>query len=105
MAEKTVLTKSNEETSALFGTFDSHAGMIERAFGVRISNRNNDPGTGDAIVITGDAGAVNSAARVLEYLKRMTGDGDTISAQTMSRKNRPRCGLKKERKIENIPFC
>lgn len=83
MAEKTVLTKSNEETSALFGTFDSHAGMIERAFGVRISNRNNDPGTGDAIVITGDAGAVNSAARVLEYLKRMTGDGDTISAQSV----------------------
>lgn len=83
MAEKTVLTKSSEETSALFGTFDSHAGMIERAFGVRISNRNNDPGTGDAIVITGDAGAVNSAARVLEYLKRMTGDGDTISAQSV----------------------
>lgn len=83
MAEKTVLTKSSEETSALFGTFDSHAGMIERAFGVRISNRNNDPGMGDAIVITGDAGAVNSAARVLEYLKRMTGDGDTISAQSV----------------------
>ena len=53
MVEKIVMTQSNEATSALFGSFDVNVGMIERAFDVRISNRNHDEGTGDAITVRG----------------------------------------------------
>ena len=39
MAEKIVLTKSNEATMALFGAFDANVRLIEKSFDVRISNR------------------------------------------------------------------
>ena len=40
MAEKIVLTKSDEATATVFGAFDANVRMIENAFDVRISNRN-----------------------------------------------------------------
>ena len=78
MKEKIVLTNSNEITSSIFGAFDSNVRIIERAFDVRISNRNQDSGDGDAIVVTGDELNVDRAARTLEYLKHMSGAGETI---------------------------
>lgn len=83
MAEKIVLTKSNEATSALFGAFDANVRLIERSFDVRISNRSQDSTSGDAILINGDNVNVDFAAKVLEYLKRMIGDGETISQETV----------------------
>ena len=83
MAEKIVMTKSNEATSALFGAFDLNAKMIESAFDVRISNRNRETEDGDAIVISGDADAAESAARAMEYLKHMAGEGETLSEQSV----------------------
>ena len=83
MAEKIVLTKSNEATSALFGAFDANVRLIERSFDVRISNRSQDSTSGDAILINGDNANVDFAAKVLEYLKRMIGDGETISQETV----------------------
>ncbi len=83
MTEKIVMTKSNESTSALFGTFDMNARMIENAFNVRISNRNKESGDGDAIVVSGNAESVDLASRALEYLKHMVGEGETISEQSV----------------------
>ena len=77
------MTQSNEATASLFGAFDANIKIVENAFGVRVSNRNNDPDSGDAIVVSGESGDVKSAVRVLEYLKRMIGDGETLSEQSI----------------------
>ena len=83
MAEKLVLTSSNEATSAIFGAFDANVRLIERAFDVRIGNRNDNTEMGDALVVTGDPVGVDKAVRVLEYLKRITGDGETLSEESV----------------------
>ncbi len=83
MAEGIVMTQSNDATAALFGSFDSNIKMIEEAFDVRISNRNDNTDSGDALVVSGDADNVRSAVSVLEYLKRMIGGGETIGEQTV----------------------
>ena len=52
MAEKYLMTKSSEDTSALFGAFDSNIRLIEGAFGVRVSNRRGGADKeGDEIVL------------------------------------------------------
>ena len=83
MTEKIVLTNSNESTSAIFGAFDSNVKMIEKAFDVRISNRSDSTDYGDAIVITGDADGTEKAKKTLEYLKRMSGAGETIGQESV----------------------
>ena len=83
MAEKIVLTNSNESTSAIFGAFDSNVRKIENAFDVRISNRNANVDIGDAIVITGDPDGAEKARKTLEYLKRMSGAGETIGEESV----------------------
>ena len=77
------MTQSNEATASLFGAFDTNIKIVENAFGVRVSNRNKDTDSGDAIVVSGDAADVKAAVRVLEYLKRMIGDGETLSEQSI----------------------
>ena len=83
MTEKIVLTNSDEATGAIFGAFDTNVRMIERAFDVRISNRNTGSTDGDAIVVTGDADNADKAARTLEYLKHMSGAGELLSEQSV----------------------
>lgn len=83
MAEKIVMTSSNEATAALFGSFDMNVRKIEAAFDVRISNRNKETADGDAIVVTGEASDVSSASRALEYLKHMVREGETLSEQSV----------------------
>ena len=83
MTEKNVLTKSNEATSALFGAFDANAKKIEKAFDVRLSNRNGNSEIGDAILVSGEEGNVDDAVKALEYLKHMIGDGERVSEQTV----------------------
>ena len=83
MSEAIVMTQSNEATSALFGAFDANIKIVENAFGVRVSNRNTDLDAGDAIIVSGEAQDVKGAVRVLEYLKRMIGDGETLSEQSI----------------------
>ena len=79
MSEKIVMTRSSEATGALFGAFDVNARLIEKEFDVRITNRSSSTDSGDALVVIGDADGVEKAAKVLEYLKRMTGNGEEIS--------------------------
>ena len=83
MTEKIVMTKSNEATSALFGSFDINVRMIESSFDVRISNRNRETEDGDAIVVSGEKNSVDMAVRALEYLKHMVGEGETLSEQSV----------------------
>ena len=83
MTEKIVLTNSNESTSAIFGAFDVNVKKIEKAFDVRISNKNSVSDYGDAIVITGDPEGTEKAKRTLEYLKRMSGAGETIGEESV----------------------
>ena len=77
------MTQSNEATASLFGAFDANIKIVENAFGVRVSNRNKDSDIGDAIVVSGESADVKNAVRVLEYLKRMIGDGETLSEQSI----------------------
>ncbi len=83
MSEAIVMTQSNEATASLFGAFDANIKIVENAFGVKIFNRNNDSDIGDAIVVSGESADVTAAVRVLEYLKRMIGDGETLSEQSI----------------------
>ena len=83
MSEKIVMTNSSEATAAIFGSFDANARRIERAFDVRISNRNTKSEDGDAILISGETENTDKAKRTLEYLKHMSGAGETISEQSV----------------------
>lgn len=83
MAERIVMTNSSELTAALFGSFDLNIRMLENAFDVRISNRSGGGGDGDAVIINGDSDSVDMAARALEYLKHMVGEGETLSEQSV----------------------
>ncbi len=83
MAEKIITTNSSEATGAIFGSFDSNIKLVERAFDVRISNSRKSGEDGDAIVVTGEADGVGKAARTLEYLKHMSGAGETLSEQSV----------------------
>ncbi len=83
MTEKIVLTNSDEATAAIFGAFDANVRMIERAFDVRISNRNTETSDGDAIVVTGEHDPAEKAARTLEYLKHMSGAGEVLGEQSV----------------------
>ena len=83
MSERIVMTSSGEATAAIFGTFDVNVKKVENAFGVRISNRNAETADGDCIVISGEADAVDKAARTLEYLKHMSGAGESIGEESV----------------------
>lgn len=85
MPEKIVTTSSGSVTSVLFGACDANVKKIEEHFSVHISNSHTGaPDVGDAIYIKGEsAEGVRRAGNVLEYLKRMTLDGDTISEQSI----------------------
>ena len=83
MAEKIVMTNSNESTAAIFGAFDTNIKKIEQAFDVRVSNRNSKTSYGDAIVINGDADKAENAKKTIEYLKRMSGAGETIGEESV----------------------
>jgi len=83
MAEKTVMTNSNESTSSIFGSFDCNLRRIENEFDVRISNSGGGSSDGDAIVVSGEQENVNLAARTLEYLTHMSGAGESISMESL----------------------
>lgn len=83
MSEKIVTTNSAEATVAIFGAFDANVRMIESAFEVRISDRNLKNEDGDAIVISGERENTEKAAKALEYLKHMAGEGETVSSQSV----------------------
>ncbi len=84
MAQQLVLMETEQFTAILFGPCDENARRIEARFGVRISNRHPSNQTGDALLIEGEArDAVEKAACVLEYLKRMVDVGSRVDEQVV----------------------
>lgn len=83
MAERFISTSSPNDTSTIFGAFDSNVTAIENAFKVRIINRPSNSEIGDTITISGDSAGVNSAYEVLMYLKKMTEMNSVITDQTV----------------------
>lgn len=84
MAEKYVLTASDLQTAALCGAADANLIQIEKRFSVHIRNSGaSAEGQGDALCISGEPSQVEAAWTVLEYLKRMASDGDTLSEQSV----------------------
>ena len=82
MSEKIVKTGSTEATAAIFGTFDENARILENAFDVRISN-DGESADSDSIRVSGEEENVSSASRALEYLKMMSGEGESVSRQSV----------------------
>jgi phosphate starvation-inducible PhoH-like protein len=84
MTEKILLTDTMEQTANIFGNFDMNTAMIEKAFGVTITNRESQTTAGDAIVVKGeDSEGVRCAFDVLEYLKGVAARGNEITEQTV----------------------
>ena len=84
MTEKILLTDTMEQTANIFGNFDMNTAMIEKAFGVSITNRESNTTAGDAIVVRGEDGeGVRCAFDVLDYLKGVAARGNEITEQTV----------------------
>ena len=84
MTEKILLTDTMEQTANIFGNFDMNVAMIEKAFGVTITNRESNTTAGDAIVVRGEENeGVCRAFDVLEYLKGVAARGNEITEQTV----------------------
>ncbi len=84
MSERIILTDSIDQTATIFGSFDVNIGIIERAYGVSIVNRDTEKTAGDAIIISGaDTEAVNRAAAAIDYLKKMSMLNDTLTEQNV----------------------
>ena len=82
MAEKIIFTESAEETAAVFGSLDYNLRFLERAFGVRISDRGRwDEGC--AIAVKGEDEQVEKALRALEHLRDRVRGGEEISEQKL----------------------
>ena len=84
MNERVLMTDTMEQTANIFGNFDMNVAMIEKAFGVTVTNRESQTTAGDAIVIRSeDSEGVNLAYDVLEYLKGVAARGNEITEQTV----------------------
>ena len=83
MAERIISTESLEQTARIFGTYDRNIILIENAFSVRIKNRDSLSAGGSSLVISGE-GDIHSAAKTVEYLKKLTKLEDEINEDTVS---------------------
>jgi len=83
MQQRKINTASSEVTSRLFGSFDKNAERLEKEFGVRIYNIQNQEDGGDTIVVEGEGDGVVMAGDVLAYLKRIVSFGEEPSDQSV----------------------
>jgi len=82
--ERKITTETADQTANIFGSFDTNAAMIERAFGVSVRNRESETGAGDTIIVTGASEqSVADAASVLGYLKKMSRFNDNLTEQSV----------------------
>ena len=75
LIERFVNAERVEDLIAVFGSFDENIKHIEEALHVDIVNRGND------LKISGDAEAVDKAARTLDGLLSLAARGETIDEQ------------------------
>ncbi|MBR5448086.1 MAG: PhoH family protein [Clostridia bacterium] len=83
MAQKTIVVNDSEITKRIFGSFDRNSARIEASLGVRIYNRPDPAGRGDAIMIEGADDAVAKAADVMKNLKKIASLGEEITEQSV----------------------
>ena len=83
MSEKIISTDSLEQTAHIFGAYDKNIRLVEKAFSVRVKNRDSLTAGGSSLVISGD-GDVHGAAKTVEYLKKLTKFEDELSEDTVS---------------------
>ena len=83
MAEKVVLTDTFEQTSIIFGDLDINVQLIEKAFGVKIKNRDTERTAGTAIVISGEQSNVEDGFMAVNHLKKLAVLNDNISEQNV----------------------
>ena len=83
MAQKTIIVSDAEVTKKIFGSFDRNTSKLESEFGVRIYNRQDPQGRGDAIMIEGSDDAVSKAADALKYMKKVASIGEELTDQSV----------------------
>ncbi len=83
MAEKVVLTDTFEQTSIIFGDLDVNIQLIEKAFGVKIKNRDTERTAGTAIVISGEPDNVEDGFTAVNHLKKLSVLNENISEQNV----------------------
>ncbi len=77
MAEKILYIENPDRIADIFGSFDSHAALIEKELGVLLINRDVE------IKIIGDEENISSCVEVLNYLERLASLSGTISEQNV----------------------
>ena len=83
MAQKTIIVSDAEVTKKIFGSFDRNTSKLESEFGVRIYNRQDPQGRGDAIMIEGADDSVVKAADALKYMKKVASIGEELTEQSV----------------------
>ena len=83
MIQRKVTTPSSEVTARIFGSFDKNIGRLEKEFGVRIYNIQNQNDDGDTIVIEGEKEQADMAADAVSYLKRIVSFGEEPTDQSV----------------------
>ena len=81
MPTKKLNTQSSEMTARLFGSFDKNIEKVEKEFGVRIYNIQNENDDGDTVVIEGEN--ADKAYEVMTYLKKILTLGDELTEQSV----------------------
>ena len=75
MTERTINAERVEQLIDVFGSFDDNIRKIEDAFGVRITNRNNE------LKVSGDEEAADKGCRAIEALLALAAKGEEIDEQ------------------------
>ena len=83
MSQKTIIVQDAEITKRIFGSFDRNTARLESEFSVRIYNRQDPSGIGDAILIEGADDDVARAAEAVKYLKKIATLGEELSDQSV----------------------
>ena len=82
MAQKIIKISDPSVTLRIFGSFDKNVSRIENEFAVKIFNRQSSDG-GDGILIEGDDHGVNSAGKVINYLKKIASFEEELTDQNV----------------------
>ena len=84
MAEKTISTSNTDQTSIIFGNFDSNIRLIETTYNVSVINRDNFNTGGDVIIVSGiDPENVDKAVSAINFLKKMSTFNDNLNEQNV----------------------
>jgi phosphate starvation-inducible protein PhoH len=83
MSNKVIKVEGPNIISAIFGSFDANAKVVERKFGITLYNRVLDDGS-DAIIISGDdEGRVKQGYDAVSYLVKMARYNEDINEQSV----------------------